>query len=327
MSKDLSTIEIGPYRPGDEGEILRVFNQVFRVERSLDTWNWEYRDNPEGIHVFLGRFPDGQVVSQFAGIPRRIKVREGLACFAEIVDSLTDPEYRKGLKKPGLFATTCYRFVDHFGRPDREVVMYGLPNPPAFRVGSLLLGYSHLYDVEYLTCEPGSDTAAHPPSVEVIDSVPDDVDGLWDRIRGRYDVATVRDRRYLQWRYGDRPDAEYELLSLRDDTADLFGFVVLRHRWLDDAVTALADWVVDRDHPRAPEAVQAVLAAARAAGTARIRAVFRPGSPEWNGLAAVGWVPEASRFRFVARTYDAERVPLAWLKDAWFITLGDFDIV
>jgi hypothetical protein len=29
----------------------------------------------------------------------------------------------------------------------------------------------------------------------------------------------------------------------------------------------------------------------------------------------------------VARTYDAERIPLDWLKDAWFITLGDFDIV
>ncbi len=105
---------IGPYRHGDALEILAVFRRVFGVDRSLAAWRWAFLENPEGTHIFVARLPSGRIVSQFAGIPRRMKLGGGTACFAEIVDSLTDPEFRQGLKKPGLFASTCNAFVDHF---------------------------------------------------------------------------------------------------------------------------------------------------------------------------------------------------------------------
>jgi len=33
-----------------------------------------------------------------------------------------DPDHRKGLKKPGLFASTVFDYVEYYGREDREAI-------------------------------------------------------------------------------------------------------------------------------------------------------------------------------------------------------------
>lgn len=330
---DLSDVEIGPYRPGDEHEILRVFEKVFGWRRSVEAWNWQYRDNPAGIHCFLARLPDGQVLSQFTGIPRRVRVGDRDVCFSEIVDSFTDPDYRQGLKKPGLFATTCYRYVDHYGRPDREIIMYGLPNPMAFRVGKALLGYVPFYKVELMTRDLQPDPGAAEPApagngrLMRVEHPSEDTDALFERLAPRYGVLTVRRREYLDWRYARRPGVDYDIRELRAASGELCGLIVLRHGWLDQPVSVIADWLVDREHPLSREAVRGAEALAARAGSTRIQAFFPPGSPESSGLAELGWRAEPSQWRLVARTYDRENLPLSWLKDSWYLTLGDFDIV
>ena len=56
------------------------------------------------IHCFVGVTPSGQVVSQFAGIPRRVQVGAEERVFAEMVDSFVDPEFRKGSGNPASSA-------------------------------------------------------------------------------------------------------------------------------------------------------------------------------------------------------------------------------
>ena len=57
MSGELT---IRPYQPGDEAKILETFNLVFRevcgpgyVDRTLEQWQWAYRDNPAGMRERL----------------------------------------------------------------------------------------------------------------------------------------------------------------------------------------------------------------------------------------------------------------------------------
>jgi hypothetical protein len=154
-----------------------------------------------------------------------------------------------------------------------------------------------------------------------------DTDDLRCRVEALYDVMVVRDATYLNWRYATRPGAPYKLVEFRDSGGHLFGLSVLRHRWLDQPVTALAEILFERDHPSVPEAVAHLLALAGSAGDQQVKALLRPGSEEWRGLAGFGFVPEPSHLRFVARTYDRQSVPLDWLKDVWYVTLGDFDVV
>lgn len=333
----MSRVVVRSYAPGDEAAILDVFHKVFPwANRSVAEWNWEFRDNPAGMHCFLAALPEGRVLAQFTGLPRRVKVGADVRIFAEIVDSLSDPDFRQGLKKPGLFGQCVYAYVDHFGRPDRETVMYGLPNPQAYRIGARLFGYSHLHDVGALTWDVRG--TADLPAIRALDggrieevpAVPEDVDVLWARVAPEYDVTVVRDRRYLTWRYDEKPGAKYRRFAMRDAKGALLAFWVVVDRWIEGElkknVSAVVEWVVDRRHPLTKAVPEHVPHAARAAGAEEAWFVFRPLSDEWRHCAEVGYVPAAAPFRFVARTYDASVAPLDRLKDGWFYVLGDFDV-
>jgi len=141
-----------------------------------------------------------------------------------------------------------------------------------------------------------------------------------------YPVLTIRDRTYLNWRFV-HPEVDYRKFELRGADGRLGGIAVLRHHWLDKPETAVAEIMVEDDHPEVDAFLDALEGEARRAGDERIKLLLRPDIPLARRLEDRGYVLEPSPFRFVARTYDAERVPLEWLKESWFISLGDFDIV
>ncbi len=327
MSADVSEYEIGPLRKGEEVALLETFRRVFGQAKSLEYWRWQFEANPCGQHAWVARTAAGQVISQFAALPRRLKVRDDVFLFGEVVDSMTDPEFRAGLKKPGLFASTCNAFVDEYGRPDREAIMYGLPNPPAFRIGRKLLGYVHLYDVELMTREIAAAEVAPRLQERTISRLGAEHDELWSRVAHQHMVSVIKDAQYLNWRYADCPSPIYQLREYRDDVGLIVGLAVFRPQWIREGYGAIADVIADSAHPLAPTLADSLQASGTGLGVQGLQAFVRPSSPFAHGLGARGVIPVPSHFRFVARTYEATVLPLDWLKDAWDIALGDFDVV
>ncbi|NRA97215.1 MAG: GNAT family N-acetyltransferase, partial [Planctomycetes bacterium] len=258
MPRDLTDVVISLYRDGDDEEILRVFNRVFGDGRTLDEWRWLYHGNPEGLQTHLARFENGEVVSEFCAIPRRVKLPDGPALFGEVVDSYTDPSYRKGLKRRGPFASAGEWFAQTFGRYDRDVIMYGLPTPANFRIGQRFLGYTHVEEVDMLFRKLGPGEVEPVGSechVTRVDRFSEDVNDLYRRVEPAHECIVVRDTRYLNWRYADRPDVAYELLEARECNGVLVAAIVLRHGWCDNPVTAVCDAVL-RPHPGFPGIVR-----------------------------------------------------------------------
>lgn len=326
-------IEIRAYRPGDEAEILAVWHRVFTwARRSMDEWNWEFRDNPEGVHVYLGLTPTGRVVSQFTGIPRRMKVGHEIRQFAEIVDSLSDPDFRAGLKKLGLFATTVHKYVEHYGNTDHETVMYGLPTQEAFRLGQKLCGYVHIDHLESVVV-PSRATwpTLDGTTVERWTSFGRESDELWERVAPQHDVAVVKDSRYLAWRYSKRPGVTYRNAVLRDARGVVFALLIVKDRWLEAErqrhQTAAAEWIVDRRHPQSELAFEALAALAGEDGAERGVVLFRRDNPDWCTALSKGFLTDPINFRFVARTYDSDSVPISRLAAGWDLALGDFDVI
>ena len=329
---DPSRIEIGPYRAGDEASILETFGVVFGAERPPEFWRWMHLDNPAGTQVWVARTEGGQVISQFAGIPRRMKIGGAIVTASEIVDSFTHPEFRRGLQRTGLFVKTALPFVAHHGHPDGNVFMYGLPNPQAFRIGARFIGYSPIDEgaLELMSTGVADAGAAEPacPEEVVIGPVArfsEDCDWLHQEVSPRHDITTVRDAAYLNWRYADRPDVEYELLEARECNGVLVAAIALRHGWCDEPVTAVCDAVL-RPHPGFPGIVRYLEARGKASGATTVRALLRAGSAEYDAFADVGWHPEPSHLRLVCGVY-RDDVTVERLRDRWFATLGDFDVV
>jgi hypothetical protein len=60
-----------------------------------------------------------------------------------------------------------------------------------------------------------------------LDSFDESSDALWERARRSEQAMVIRDRRYLNWRYCQRPDATYSLLGVTRES-ELAGFLVAR---------------------------------------------------------------------------------------------------
>lgn len=334
-------VTIAPYAPGDERGILELFRTVFKRERSLAEWRWLFADNPDGFHCHLGKNEDGEIVSQFASIPVPVRIGGGDFLFGQIVDSMVHPLYRGSLKRKGLFSSTVDAFVDRYGHADEEIVMMGLPNPPAFRIGRRLCGYVPMGKVYFLTKEvepdPGPpevpDSAGHGVaefSIRVVSEFSADVDELEERVLGPRRVYCRRTKRRLDWRYAACPDdSRYHVLESRTRPGGvLAGVAVGVTGYLDRPDGVIADWLVD---PGVPGARQALLGVVenlfRRVSMTRVQILLNHVDPASRFFEDMGYALAPTHYTMVSRTYAPDVVSPDSLARDWYYTLGDFDVV
>ncbi len=81
--------------------------------------------------------------------------------------------------------------------------------------------------------------------VEVVRRFDRGMDGLWDRVAPRLDLAVRRDAAYLNWKYIEPPHVRYLVAVLRRDE-EAHGYAVYRHlREPQGRVTQIVDFLVD----------------------------------------------------------------------------------
>jgi hypothetical protein len=336
----LPDLVIRPYRPGDEQRILETFNLVFRevcgpgfVDRTLERWQWQYRDNPHGHRMSLAVAPDGTIVSQYAGVPMVADTPWGAQTFVHCVDSMTHPAWRQGLKRPGIFVITGLPFSAH-SRRISDALLYGFPVDMAFRIGQRYLEYHFLRVIDYLCRDAAAGVPPAPSGIalEQVAAIPSDIGDLWQRFRAQKQCLLRRDYRYLTWRFCDIPQhADYELWTARRG-ARLCGFAVLqpRHELAPDSCT-IADWIVPADDAEAVDALlHVVCRRAHEGGRKRVLTVFAEPSTEWGLFERRGFarVPSATWMeRRLVYLITGSPITKEFLEQHWWYTLGDSDLV
>lgn len=334
----LPGLTVRPYRPGDERQILATFNRVFRevcgpgfVDRTLEQWIWQYMDAPAGHRMSLAVAPDGTVVSQYAGVAVFVDSPWGELRFVHCVDSMTHPDWRRGLKRPGVFVVTGLPF-SAYSRKIGDAVLYGFPVDAAFRIGQRHLEYHFLRVIDFLLRDAEAPGLPAPGDValERIDLLPDDLGSLWARVRADKQCLLRRDRGYLDWRYLQNPQrADYELWAARRGGA-LCGLAVLKPRaGLVPGSATLVDWLCPEDDAAAAAAL--LHAATRRAAEERrtLLAVFPEWSAEWALLLRNGFVATPSRNwleRRVVYLITGSPITEDVLAEGWWYTLGDSDL-
>jgi hypothetical protein len=325
---------IRPYRPGDEARILDFFRRVFGVDRSIEHWRWKFQANPVGDHYMrLAEAPSGEVIGQYVGLPARVTCGEKTQIFTQIIDVAVDGRFRLGLKRPGLFATLAEAYIADYLVSGKVPIGYGFPTPEALRIGRRVAGYVPLHPVRRLVLDLGGNRGGRPSwrarrvRVEPVDRFGDEVDRLWGRIGSGLGVATVRDARYLNWRYADCPDVRYTALAAhRWFTGDLAGMAILRLGVGDQPIACLVDWLVP--HGATPVA-QALLTRcetlAREAGMTQLQTWFPPSGWPTQLLLQRGYRSEPTLYHLVALTKMPE-ISLERVNAQWYYTMGDSDI-
>jgi hypothetical protein len=333
----LGELTVRTYQPGDEHEILETFNRVFaRVDvtfrpRTLDFWRWRFLENPSGSRIVLALTPEGRVAGQLAVIVQRVRLAGRPSCFGQGVDQMSDPELKQGLGKSlvGVLGNTVVLLHAGSG-PDQDSLGWGAPVPAAWRAGKSFARYEIIRTQLKLCGRPEELVHAAAPGIEVVEArdFPEEVSELFERAAAPHGAIAVRDKARLDWRWVRHPEKRCRI-GLARRGRRLLGYAVFARGAFDGASDEglVCDWLVDPREPGAAPALRAWLAhRAREQGSERLVAIFPDTVREWLDFQRAGFRVVPSRYFLIGRQY-LRAVPVRWVREHWYYTLGDTDLV
>ena len=325
--------EIRPFRTGDEQGLVDCFNAVFgEMEeefqpRTLDEWEWAFARNPAGRRIWVAEC-EGEVVAQCAALPYRVHIDGRAHTFTQGVDSMVHPAHRRGLRRPGLFVATARPFFEKYGGLGGDILHYGWPVEPAWRIGKTFLGYEIIrtQTIHFRDMDPGPEDL--PEGVERLERFDDDVQALYERCRPDWGASIVRDATYMNWRFPESPRADYDLFGVRGTGGELVACAVFRKAdWPRAESGLIMDWLVPPDELAAGGRLRdAILSRARAVKARTVLGVF----PEWSSWFTCfqewGWSVFSSPYLLIGIIQDP-RYDTWWLREHWWYQLAELDVV
>jgi hypothetical protein len=327
---------IRPYRDGDEHEILRMFREVFGVDRTLEHWRWKFTESPYGSRsIAVVVSAEGQIVAHYAGYPvpfyQAGHPRLGFLSH-QIGDTMTRPSVRQaGLGKHGILARAASYYYAKFCRD--VPFAYGFNTGSIKKLGERYLGYSYIDQVACRAKDLASGTGSPPPrtprwlggySFAELTTASAELDGLFERVRGSYGFLVRRDAAYVGWRYLRCPDRLHKVLAIRR-WGRLVGWSAFARR---GAALVWGDALVDPRHVAALPGLLRFAAEGPYRGVERVWGWFPP-HPDWwtRALVESGFVQEKEPDELTPGFYflgdaDIKRE----LAEQWYYSYGDSDL-
>jgi len=316
--------------------VLALHNRAFtgHAPRTRAHWEWKFRRNPLGTtEMVVGMEPADTArapacVAVYAVVPHRCVLQGEPGVAGLQTDLAVDPTLRNGLGGSRLILSIGRLYSELYLRGQKPLE-WGFPEPHLQRVCLAHLKVGVLRDVVFLVREARPLAArASTLTVEPVARFGAQVDELWQRCRGAFGAATVRDARHLNWRYCDHPDVPYMALVAREPGGALRGLAVARAGGCDEQLFSLMDWLVPRDDREAERVLlDALLEAARARGKPYLAAwfpLFLPEAQRWQ--QEFGFHARATPFQESYRCW-AKGLGRRWLDENWYQTMGDIDFL
>lgn len=323
----MGSFELREWREGDVASLQECARASFEPQgqKSLESWRWAFERpgfDRRGIVALDGE----RVVAAYLGIAQRLWIGGEERECVQPVDLMVHPEQRQGLQRRGLYLQVAEAFIERYGVQGTDAFHYGWPIAAARRSGQRHLRYEFLREELALTCEL-SGTPVLPSEVSTQIEFGEDQRWLWDRCASEWGAATIRDQDWLRWRFVDCPDRQYQLLGVHDGDV-LRGYaVLLRSAWTWPGVVPVCDWMVPAAEREVSDLLETgVRALAAAWGAQSLVGVFPDRSKEMSYFQDRGWSVRPTTYQCMVRSYD-RRFDVDWLRDHWWYSLADSDLV
>jgi hypothetical protein len=345
---------IRAYRPGDERELVALFQRVFGRAIAEDHWRWKLKQVPSPVENVWLAVLDEQPIFQYAAIPTRFRLNGAESAVMVSVDTMTAPEFqRRGLlSQVGRFTYDTWRAA---GIP----FVLGLPNqrwgsrtsalgweplfPLQWRVRwlrpeallarrlrwpslSRLRLVSTMWNVIWDRRLPARDNA---PDVRPVSTAGPEFDALWQACAPEIRASVVRDAAWVGWRYLSAPALAYQVL-LAERAGAPAGYVAYR---LETAGERRIGYIAEVFTRRGDDLARLVLIRQavnrlRLDGADLAVSLAVPGTPPDHAFRRAGFISSWGSFS-VEVVPLASDLPLEGLRDphAWELAGGDFDVI
>jgi hypothetical protein len=166
--------------------------------------------------------------------------------------------------------------------------------------------------------------------VRKISHFDDRINEFWNTISSDYNIIRIRDKKYLNWRYVDAPNADYTIY-VAEEGGKICGYIILGCK---DASGLIFGYIYDINAPTSREDIiyRLIAKAVENFMDAKVDAIFSQmvaNEVYRKNFLKNGFIPRfRSKGRFIA--YNAStKLSEAYLKNPknWFIQLGDLPLV
>ncbi len=333
-------IEIRPYQPGDEDELLSALNArerscvESRTAISSEELTW-FQAHPRGSRTYLALDPDrnGALVGHLSAAPHAVWMNGQEHRFAELFGGFVASEYRQGLAKRGVYARLCRELFSNHQGVEGDFIYYGWPTPEEWRLGRKQLSFEAVRTQIALTRAVPGDGMAPGGLLEIeglerFERFDHQARWLWDRCAGGFGASALRDEEFLNHRFVERPGHDYELLGVRDGEGVLRGYAVFRvGTWNGRSTGLVCDWLVPCDEPEVGALLLRGLdACARNASADELFCLLPEWSPWFDRFQRAGFLATDAGRMLIARS-KARRFDAFWMRTQWYSTLADTLIV
>jgi GNAT superfamily N-acetyltransferase len=372
-------ITIRATQPEDFPAIAELGKDNLETKWDEPFLKWKYLQNPVNPFYGVVAEADGKVLGCYGNIPVLIKAGAEVVTGAQAVDLAVAPEARRH----GLFVKMAQQTYQQMDK-DGVWLDYAFPNP-ASQAGfvtrlnwtpvGLAPRYIKIIDPKAITVSKGLSglaaqalarglaklpvhaswhskrPPAEAPGIEVhpADSFDPRADRLWEQAAADFPLTVRRDAAYLNWRYVDNPQKQYQILlaergSGNANPPDLAGYCVLSFKdRTSQSAAALAELLLAPGETSAGLALLAqATAQAQEAGCAQIWCWMLPQHTFYTCLLRLsGFHHLSSRNRTIARLFPgflSSTTPFIIRLNPgfqssidptrlgnWYVTMGDHD--
>lgn len=315
----MEEVIIREYRKDDKGALVELAKSGLSREFSVNRWDWLYHSaSVVGSHIAVAEY-EGRIVGSMGAVKKRFVWNDEEFVGGRHVDPVVD----KSMRGKGVFSKILKVLVEMNNDVD---FIYTFPNAASFRgfekggytsIGPIPVGYCNLAFVgagikdKIKFFRTGLKLLGkHYTRVEK--GVLEDLKGReWRKPLDRYSLK--RDYTYLDWRYGQSPVKDYDILVCRDKKGEILSACIVT---LEKGFLCIVDIV---EYSESIEIEEYLLAIKRLYGPVTVWL--------WNNN-----VPGLNRFfwtrgwhNFMVRSCRKKMPDRFFKKETWYITHGEVE--
>jgi GNAT superfamily N-acetyltransferase len=356
----MSDITIRKYQIGDEKGLTLLAKAVWGSHFDESYWRWKYLENPLGYNFSYVAVSNNNIVGFMGGIPWRLIVIGKELVGAQYTDLMVHPEWRNkgiffpinrksldeakaktsfhyGFSTPNSFRIYAKRFRWESFQPfkmqkviDLKLsILYGLKQRKSFnfsRLTNLIFRFLSSKLISSKNDEPLRTNLV----VRKINQFDSRFDELWEKVYMKFNIATIRDSQYLDWRYIRNPQFRYTVFGAEED-GNLSGFVVLRCEKEKDMMRGLIiDLLVDPNQEMTANClIGESLKFFRSQKVASVNTwMFEHNHIFYGLLRKNGFSLKSTDNVIVVIKSYSQDISNNYLKDThnWYLTMGDCDV-
>jgi predicted N-acetyltransferase YhbS len=349
------------YSPSDREGVFQLRTAVYGEAFPEADWVWKFESSPlQPARIYLAE-SEGMIVGLRIFTYREVKVLNDVRLSVLAVDGMVHPDFRRrgiwsalvreGLRRlraEGIHLALCFvgphrhTYAGFCKLGWSDVGSIPLLAKP-LRLGGFLSRYVRSQRVQssanrFSRFLAGTHRSKRSPkvsglSIEGIQSFDGRFDRLWEEVSRQAMVSLVRDQKYLNYRYRDRPGETYaQFAACRGE--DLEGYIVVRRslQMFDLSIGLIMDMGTTGGTDVALSLVNEAVRYLDEQEVDAIGCLMMKHSPYYGVLRRAGFLPVPARFN--PRDYhpvveaDPSRFPSAVMRDRsnWYFTWGDFDV-